>query len=218
MNDHAILIAWVGIVEKTDKSKEMKTMNVPTIRPTDKGATRKLEKIFSRVSGEELKGMGMKEIIEETMKKVKIICDNRNNKTNRDGWSPVTRIISMRISVHGTAVKLWDRPDHDSIMKGRVDELRRREKRMVLSEEERGWMRDHGVNDEYIDWGEWKRLYRDKLGNFEQMTRLKKLNSGRRRKELRLLCNSRMYRIQADADAGRIGGAIRLIMDKKKGY
>ncbi len=117
-----------------------------------------------------------------------------------------------------TAVKLLDRPDHDSIMKGRVDELRRREKRMVLSEEERGWMRDHGVNDEYIDWGEWKRLYRDKLGNFEQMTRLKKLNSGRRRKELRLLCNSRMYRIQADADAGRIGGAIRLIMDKKKGY
>ena len=27
-----------------------------------------------------------------------------------------------------------------------------------------------------------------------------------------------MYRIQADADAGRIKGAIRLIMNKKKGY
>ena len=27
-----------------------------------------------------------------------------------------------------------------------------------------------------------------------------------------------MYRIQADADAGRIGGAIRVIMNKKKGY
>ena len=161
--------------------------------------------------------MGMKEIMEETMKKVKVICENRNNKTNRDGWSPVTRIISMRISVHGTSVKLGERPDHDRVMKGRVEELRRREKRMVISEEEIGWMRDHGINNEFIDWDEWKRMYSDRLGNFEQMTRLKKLNSGRRRKELRILCNSRMYRIQADADAGRIGGAIRLIMHKKKG-
>jgi len=35
---------------------------------------------------------------------------------------------------------------------------------------------------------------------------------------LRLICNNRMYRIQSDADAGKIGGAIRLIMNKKKGY
>ena len=61
-------------------------------------------------------------------------------------------------------------------------------------------------------------MYEDPLKNYEQMNRLKKLNSGRRRKELRVLCNNRMYRIQADADAGRIGGAIRLIMNKKKGY
>ena len=27
-----------------------------------------------------------------------------------------------------------------------------------------------------------------------------------------------MYRIQADADAGKIGGGIRLIINKKKGY
>ena len=52
MNDHAILIGWVGIAERTDKGKEMKTMDEPTIRPTDKGATRKLERIFSRISGE----------------------------------------------------------------------------------------------------------------------------------------------------------------------
>ncbi len=33
-----------------------------------------------------------------------------------------------------------------------------------------------------------------------------------------ILSNNRMYRIQADADAGRIRGAIRVIMNKKKGH
>ncbi len=58
----------------------------------------------------------MDQIIKKTMKHVKMICDNRNNKTNRDGWSPVTRIVSMRISVHGTAIKIKGRPDYDRIM------------------------------------------------------------------------------------------------------
>ncbi len=33
-----------------------------------------------------------------------------------------------------------------------------------------------------------------------------------------MICNDRMYRIQADADAGRIGGAIRIMMNRRKGY
>ena len=162
--------------------------------------------------------MSMDHIIGKTMKHVKMIYENRNNKTNRDGWSPVTRIISMRISVHGTAVKVRDRPDYDRIMKGRVEELRRREKKMTLADEEVDWMRDQGIRTEPVDWDEWKNMYRLEDSNFEQMCRLKRLNTGRRRKELRLKCNDRMYRIQSDADAGRIGGAIRVIMNRKKGY
>ncbi len=156
-------------MERIDKNKEMRTMDVPTIRPTDKGGTNKLEKIFSRVSGEELKGMDMKSIINETMKKVKVICNNRNNKTNRDGWSLVTRIISMRISVHGTSVKLSNRPDHDRIMKGRVEELRKREKKMLISEEEIGWMRDHGINNESIEWDERKKMWPAGLVKWSRM-------------------------------------------------
>ncbi len=130
----------------------------------------------------------------------------------------MTRILAMRISVHGTALKIRGRPDYARVMKGRVEEMRRREKKMVLSEEEVGWMRDQGIRVEAVDWDEWDNMYRDEVANFEQMNRLKRLNSGRRRKELRLICNSRMYRIQSDADAGKIGGAIRLIMNRKKGY
>ena len=177
-----------------------------------------MEKIFRGVTDGMLEKMNMEGIIKETMRKVACIDNNRNNCTNRNGWSPVTRIISMRISVHGTAIKTRDRVDHDRVMKGRVEELRRRERKMFLSEEEIGWMRDQGINNEPADWDEWRRMYGPLTNNVEQMNRLKKLNTGRRRKELRILCNSRMYRIQSDADAGRIGGAIRMIMSKKKGY
>ena len=96
--------------------------------------------------------MDNKSIIYETMKKVKIIADNRNNKSNRGGWSPVTRVISMRISVHGTAEKIRGRPDWARVLKGRVEELRRREKKVILSEEEIGWMRDQGIGCEPVDW------------------------------------------------------------------
>ncbi len=89
-----------------------------------------MEKIFLKTTDRELDGLSMDQIIKKTMKHVKMICDNRNNKTNRDGWSPVTRIVSMRISVHGTAIKVKGRLDYDRIMKGRVKELRRREKKM----------------------------------------------------------------------------------------
>jgi hypothetical protein len=217
-NDHAMILGWVEVENKGKNIREVKAMRTPTIRPTDKGATKKLEKIFKRTTDKELGEMNMAKIIKETMKKVKIIYDNRNNRTNRDGWSPVTRIIAMRISVHGTALKIRGRPDYARVMKGRVEEMRRREKQMVLSEEEVGWMRDQGIRVEAVDWDEWDNMYRDEVANFEQMNRLKRLNSGRRRKELRLICNSRMYRIQSDADAGKIGGAIRLIMNRKKGY
>ncbi len=81
-----------------------------------------------KTTDKELGDMDMDKIIKKTMKHVKVNYDNRNNRTNRDGWSPVTRIISMRISAHGTAVKVRRRPDYSRIMKERVEELRRREK------------------------------------------------------------------------------------------
>ena len=67
----------------------------------------------------------------------------------------------MRISVHGTAVKIRGRPDYNRIMKERVEELRRREKKTTLSEEEINWMRDQGIRTEHVDWDEWKIMYSD---------------------------------------------------------
>ncbi len=50
-------------------TKEMKAVKTPTIRPTDKGATKKLEKIFKKTTDKELGGMSIESITKETMKK-----------------------------------------------------------------------------------------------------------------------------------------------------
>ena len=61
-------------------------------------------------------------------------------------------------------------------------------------------------------------LFGESNHNDEHMNRLRKLNCGRRRRELRLLHNTRMHRIQSEADAGKIGGVIREIINRKGGY
>ena len=38
-NDHAILIGWVELPMSAKRDREMRTPKLPTIRPTDKGAT-----------------------------------------------------------------------------------------------------------------------------------------------------------------------------------
>ena len=126
--------------------------------------------------------------------------------------------MSLRISVHGTARRMKDKLTYEKIMKERVEELMRSEECITLNEDEVAWMRDNGLDHKPIEWKEWKMLFGGSEHNDEQMNRLRKLNCGRRRRELRLLHNNRMHRIQAEADAGRIGGVIREIILKKGGY
>ncbi len=82
MKDHAILIGWVEVQADKRLVKEMRTPDVPTIRPTDRGAAKKLEKIFMKTTDKELGKMDMDNIIKKTMKQVKVIYDNRQIGTD----------------------------------------------------------------------------------------------------------------------------------------
>jgi hypothetical protein len=89
---------------------------------------------------------------------------------------------------------------------------------MFLNEDEVRWLRDNGLSTDPTGWDIWKTLYSNANENWAQMQRLKKLNCGWRRREMRILNGTRMTRIQAEADAGKIGGVIREIIKKKGGY
>jgi hypothetical protein len=51
-SDHSIILGWVEIDVPVERIKEMKKGTLPTIRPSDKGATRRLEKAINRISSE----------------------------------------------------------------------------------------------------------------------------------------------------------------------
>jgi hypothetical protein len=218
LNDHSIKIGWLKAEKGIIMRKEMKGVKRLTFRPSDKGATKRFEKAWGRIHDSRLKEMSMEDIVKENMGIVVRIMKNRNTKVNPNGWSPISRLISLRISVHGTARRMKDRIDYVKIMKARVEELKRSEEELVLNVNEIGWLRDNGLYERPVDWQEWKLLFGGSKYNDEQMNRLRKLNCGRRRRELRLLHSSRMERIQADADAGKIGGVIRDIINRKGGY
>ena len=71
--------------------------------------------------------MSMEEIIEENRKIVEKIGANRNTKRNPNGRSPISRLVSLRISVHGTARRMRDNFTYEKVMKERVEELKRSE-------------------------------------------------------------------------------------------
>ena len=147
LNDHSIVIGWVKAPPGIMIKKEMKGVRKPSLRPSDKGATKRFEKAWSRIHDNKIKDMSMEDIVKENMGSGKRIINNRNTKLNPNGWSPISRLISLRISVHGTARRMKDRIDYVRIMSQRVEELKRSEESLVLSDTEIGWLRDNGLSE-----------------------------------------------------------------------
>jgi hypothetical protein len=46
LNDHSIIIGWFDVPEGVKRVKEMKGVRLATLRPADKGATKKFEKAW----------------------------------------------------------------------------------------------------------------------------------------------------------------------------
>ena len=216
--DHAIIVGWIKLKVKVKRVKEKKAVTIPTMRPTDKGAIRQYEMIFKRIPVDRVQDMTIDEIVETSTRGVRKIMESRNTKKTPNGWSPGSRLMTMRISVHGTAVKMAEKLDYNKVMQYRVEELKRKEKKMILNEDEVAWLMENGLSKEPLDWMEWKALFGKSTYNAMEYHRLMKLNCGRRRKELRNLHSDRMNRIQSEADIGKTGGVIREILNKRKGY
>jgi hypothetical protein len=87
-----------------------------------------------------------------------------------------------------------------------------------LNEEELDWMENHGVNSNHTTWEDWKILHPDVHHTAEALEKIKKLNTNKRRAELRVVHGGRMCRAQEEADAGRMGGVIQNIMGRRKGF
>ena len=104
------------------------------------------------------------------------------------------------------------------VMKVRVNNLKKLETAITMTDEEREWFAEHGIYVVPLDWTCWKKRFQKQASNMDEMMRLRKLNCGKRRIELRMIREERTMRVQSDADAGRTGGVIRKIIGVKKGF
>ena len=127
--DHSLLVSSITLKTPIKRTKEMKKPVLHTLKATDKGAIRKYEKRIRRISAQTIEKMNMEELTTTSKKIVDEIMVGRNGRNSPNGWSPLSNLISLRISVHGTAVKMDDRKDYEDVMRTRVNELCRREKK-----------------------------------------------------------------------------------------
>jgi hypothetical protein len=210
--DHIPVIASVGILGVLRKEgRRLGTTQVPNIRPGDGGAMRRLKKEMDKIVAAGLKDWTHDQLVIWTANKAKGIALTRNKKDNPDGWSPLTRLMRLRLKVLWMAYRRLEHGKGFGDCYKLYKETRRNIRAIELTEDELAWLEDNGVCGELPDWLVWvKRL--DMLSVIQEIRHLNKLTSSRMRKELRLRHDEWTRKIQDAADEGKIGRMMKKIM------
>ena len=92
-----------------------------------------------------------------TVKESLRIAKSRNSKNNPDGWSPVTRLLHLRLRVMGALYKrMADGSGIEPCYKMYFD-ARRDVRRITLNKDEEEWLETNGIDRFLQSWNEWKR-------------------------------------------------------------
>jgi hypothetical protein len=89
---------------------------------------------------------------------------------------------------------------------------------ITLNQKESDWLENNWIEADLLDWNEWKNQYGNTSHTARELLRIRKLLSQENRKEFRRIHSARMSRLQEEADAGRIGGAIKNIMGRSQPF
>jgi hypothetical protein len=190
---------------------------IPTIRPGDAGAKRRLLKAMEKIVAEGLDNWTHDQLVVWTANKAKEIAKSRNRKDNPDGWSPLTRIMRLKVKMLGMVYR--------RIVGGKgfgdcyklFKETKRNMREVTITDEEQVWLDDNGVTGSLPDWKRWiDNLEKSELA--KEIKHLNKLTSSRMRKELRSRHDDRMRKIQDAADKGKIRRIIKQIIGGDKEF
>ena len=104
--DHIPIIASLQITGVARKEgRKLGTIQTPSIRAGDSGAKRRLLKEMDKIVASGLKDWTHDQLVVWTANKAKEIARTRNKKDNPDGWSPLTRLMRLRLKVLGMAYR-----------------------------------------------------------------------------------------------------------------
>ena len=106
MGDHFPVIGAISADRVPPKRGKRITAKLPaTIKAGDKGARKKLTASLEKALKGDLSGWSVSQITDWTVKEAMRIQAPRNTKNNPDGWSPVSRLLHIRLRVLGALFK-----------------------------------------------------------------------------------------------------------------
>ena len=218
LSDHIPIVAEICVTgSKKKEGRMIGNITSPNIRPGDEGAKRRLMKEMERIIAGGLETWTHDQLVIWTANKAKEIAKSRNRKDNPDGWSPLTRLMRLKLKVLGMAFRRIENGKGFGDCYKAYKEAKRNMREVGLTDEEQIWLEENGVVGSLPDWHRWTaNLERHELT--KEIKHLNKLTSSRMRKELRSRHDDRMRKIQDAADRGKIGRLLRQIIGGDKDF
>ena len=190
---------------------------IPTIRPGDAGAKRRIKKEMEKHLSGKLEDWSLNQITNWTANRAKEIAKKRNKKDNPDGWSPLARLMRLKVKILGAVFKRMERKLDTQVCYRLFKEVKSDIAAIDLSEDELTWMDENGVTGNLPDWAVFKaRTKKEELA--KEVRNLNKLSSSKMRRELRLKHDEWTRKIQEAADKGKIGRVLKSIMKEDKDF
>ena len=195
----------------------LKQTVIPTIRPGDAGAKRRIKKEMETHLCGKLEDWSLNQLTKRTANRAKEIAKKRNKKDNPDGWSPLARLMRLKVKILGAVLKRMERKLDIQVCSRLFKEVKSDIVAIELSEAELTWMDENGVTGNLPNWKDFKsRINKEDL--VKEVKILNKLSSSKMRRELRLKHDVWTRKIQEAADKGKIGMVLKSIMREDKDF
>ena len=145
------------------------------------------------------------------------IALSRNRKDNPNGWSPLIRLMRLKVKVLGAILKRLERDKDIMVCLSLYKEVKHDMKETALTEEEAGWLEENDIKRTLPKWSDLKKDY-DHALLAREVKHLDKMTSSKMRRELRLKHDEMVRKIQEEADKGKIGRVLKSIMNEGKDF
>ncbi len=162
MGDHFPLIAAIEAGVLPTVAKRITVKATPRIKSSDKGGLRRLNRALAKRFAD-ISTFSLVAITDWTVREERRIAESRRYKFNPDGWSPISRLLQLRLRVLGALLKRLLDGAGTAGCHSFYDQARRDIAAVKLSEDEEEWLVANDVPRYLPPWSEWRRKNDAKL-------------------------------------------------------
>ena len=131
----------------------------PCLRAHDKGGLRRLNEALEKKFHGDPGAYTVEEITEWTVTQARKIAASRHNKHNPSGWSPLSRLLHLRLRALGALYKRHSDGASLHPCYRLYKDARRDSARIDLSDDELDWLDNNGIKRDLPGWREWLGIF-----------------------------------------------------------